>query len=74
MKYSLLFVYFSGMRAKSMNMDEVMLRGSKTFNPRRVQSTFVRSPSSTNDNDEESTESAKLAPFPGTTEVYSEHF
>lgn len=56
-----------------MNMEELLLRGSKTFNPRRVQSTFVRTPSKPDDQ-EEFSDPTKLTPFPAVQETFTEHF
>lgn len=61
------------MRTKSMNVEELLLRGSKTFNPRRVQSTFVRTPSKPDDQ-EEFSDPTKLTPFPAVQETFTEHF
>lgn len=60
------------MRARSMNVEDLQLRGAKTFNPRRVQSQFVRN--LTNPDDDENIDPLKLSPFPPVKEVYSEHF
>lgn len=62
---------FSGVRARSMNMDQIVMRGSKTWNPRRAQSTFVRSPSKTEDDNPEPTTLSPLLPLQN---VYTEHF
>lgn len=55
-----------------MNMDDIVLRGSKTFNPRRVQSTFVRGTPKVED--EEDIEPAQLVPFENIQETLVEHF
>lgn len=60
------------MRAKSMNMDDIVLRGCMTFNPRRVQSTFVRGTLTVED--EEDIDPEQLVPFENIQETLVEHF
>ena len=57
------------MRAKSMNVDQLLMRGFKSLNPRKAQSTYIRSTSQDLEDGDTQAHSLKpLSPVPDLVE------